>query len=92
LLNTASDSIVKQIENEIEPTLNAILIRVEILPPKNHNNEERKQSGGLDICQEDKEKLYQTVVDKLAQNILSVQKSARELSTRLMTNIAASRK
>jgi hypothetical protein len=38
LLNTASDSIVKQIENEIEPTLNAILIRVEILPAKHKNN------------------------------------------------------
>ena len=81
----------KQIENEIEPTLNAILIRVEILPPKQRNNEEKKQSGGLDISQEDKEKLYETVVDKLAQNILSVQKSARELSTRLLTNIASSR-
>ena len=32
LLNTASDSIVKQIENEIYPTLIAILVRVDILP------------------------------------------------------------
>lgn len=71
----------------------AILARVLNPKPRDANKKKSKNrvvepSTDLGMNQEEKDAIFDTVIDKLAQNILSQQRSSRQVATRVLKSIA----